>query len=186
MSREHFYPLRCNNTWLGDSTYAKILKRQENVGVFALPCTMLTTTSSVYPAGPISNNLSSEEPNCFHYYSMRPFTAHFMNCSYWRVRKYSIGFLCSVAALFIQLCNDNWTEVQSIVQIFTVMNGYGYRFTSCGSPNSCHHGCLWLLSRLYHGSIWRLQVWEMKSSELVVCLSPRCFLIDYFLWIYRP
>lgn len=154
------------------------------VGVFPLPCSGLTTTSSVYPAGPIRDNLSSEEPNCLHYYSMKPFTAHFMNCNYWRVK--NIGFLCRVAALFTQLCNDNRTELQSIVQIFTVANEYGHRFTSCRSADSCHRGSLWLLSRLHYGNIWRLHVWEMKSSAVVVCVSPSCFLIDYFLWIYWP
>ena len=40
------------------------------------------TTSSVYPAGPISANPSSEEPRGFHCYSMKPFAAHVMNRHY--------------------------------------------------------------------------------------------------------
>lgn len=63
------------------------------------------------------------------------------------------------------------------MHIFAGVNEYGYRFTSCVSVDSGHRGCLWLLSCLYHGSIWRLHAWKIKSSETAVCLSPSCFLI---------
>ena len=67
---------------LEDNTYAKMYEGKKRSWCVCTAMSYANTTSSVYPAGPISDNLSSEEPNCFHYYCMKPFTAHFTNCTY--------------------------------------------------------------------------------------------------------
>ena len=141
----------------------------------ALPCSMHNTNSCVYPAGPISNNLSLEEPNCFHYYSVTPVTSLFMNRIYWRVK--TTHFPSSVAA-FSPTCVITTKHNYNQWCRFLVMNGYGYRFSSCGLADSCHHGCISLLSCLYHGGIWKIHVWEMKIET--VCLSEK--LLSYWLF----
>lgn len=136
---------------------------------------MLTTTSSVYPAGPISHNLSSEEPNCFHWYSMKPFTAHFMNCSYWRVKDAVLVF----CAVWLHVAfNSVMTTEQTCDQLCRFcpgMNGYGYRFTSCGWTNSCHHGCLCFLS-------WKhMEASSLRNEPRWISASPLTKMPSYWL-----
>ena len=120
------------------------------VGVFAVLWCVRHTTSSVYPAGPIRANPSSEEPNRFLLLQCEAICRSLHESQLLRSQKYWFSMLCC--------CTFHptvWWQLNIIAinrgRFLTAMNRSGYRLTSCGSADSCHHGCLWLLSCLHHG-----------------------------------
>lgn len=145
------------------------------------------TTSSVYPAGPISDNPSSEEPKCFHYYCMKPFTAHFMNCTYWRVK--SIGFYYAACLHFssnsVMMSEHNCSQSCRFGVLHLWMDVVIY-LTAADQLTAAimavydfyHHA---FITEAYGGIM--SERWSQVKKK-TVCLSQSCFLIDYFLWFY--
>lgn len=110
-------------------------------------------------------------------------------------------FYASVAALFIRLCNDNGTQLRSIVQIFTVMNGWrlqmhqmwvhrqlpSWLFTTCVMPlpwkqtaASCLRNDKWKEACLSFTQL--LSYWLFPPDLSTIIKASTRAVMDYILW----